>query len=747
MPEPPLLLADRVISISGEPRSMGRGSIVTETDVGSQTFYLHDNRMPGGILIESGQADLMLISWLGVDFENRGERVYRLLGCDLTYHGALPLKGDTVRYDIHVDGHARQGDVRLFFFHYDSITRGPHEPPRPQLSVRNGQAGFFTNEELADTGGVLWNAEDEAVTEFAGLRLDPPKAAPRPAYSREEVTAFSEGRVRDAFGPTHLRALTHTLTPRIAARKMLLIHEVESLDTAGGPWGRGYMRAALDLHEDDWFFKGHFKNDPCMPGTLMFDGCLQAMAFYLTACGFTLDKDAWRFEPVPEMTYKLRCRGQALPSSRKLVYEVFVAEVHDGPEPTLIADLLCTVDGVKAFHARRLGLRLAADVPVSRDLLIEAQMREAAAQAPGRAFDDVAILATAIGRPSDAFGPSYVPFDGPRRLSRLPSPPYKFFSRVRSLNSPAGDAKKGASVVAEYDVPPSDWYFEDGRGLMPWAVLLEAALQPCGWLALATGLPLKTPEGLYFRNLDGEAVVYRNLRPGPNRLITNVTLKDVSTSGGISLVSFDVVCQDDAGDVLKLSTSFGFFPNAALARQVGLATEPSEASMFERALEADTFDLASMRLSEPALPGGQLALLTRVRALWPGGGNARLGSALAEHDVDPSAWFFKAHFFQDPVQPGSLGIHMLIELLVVLALEREKKEGSTRTQAESVAPSAPTVWRYRGQVLPESKVVSVLVEVTAAQDTAAGRRYWGAGSLFVDGLKIYTAKDLSVDLS
>ena len=36
-----------------------------------------------------------------------------------------------------------------------------------------------------------------------------------------------------------------------------------------------------------------------MPGTLMFEGCLQAMAFYLAALGFTLDRDGWRFEPVP----------------------------------------------------------------------------------------------------------------------------------------------------------------------------------------------------------------------------------------------------------------------------------------------------------------------------------------------------------------------------------------------------------------------------------------------------------------
>ncbi|MBX7185779.1 MAG: acyltransferase domain-containing protein [Vicinamibacteria bacterium] len=747
MPEPPLLLADRVISIKGEPRSMGKGSIITETDVGSQSFYLHDNRMPGGILIESGQADLMVISWLGVDFENRGERVYRLLGCDLTYHGSLPLKGETVRYDIHVDGHANQGAVRLFFFHYDSWTSGPSGPSRPQLSVRNGQAGFFTYEELKNTGGILWNPTDEKPEAFAALRLDRPRTSPHSSYSREDVTAFSEGRIRDAFGHTHLRALTHTMTARIASGDMLLIDEVEVMDPTGGPWGRGYMRAVLDLHEDDWFFKGHFKNDPCMPGTLMFEGCLQAMAFYLTACGFTLDKDAWRFEPVPEMTYKLRCRGQALPSSRKLVYEIFVAELHDGPEPTLIADLLCTVDGVKAFHAQRLGVRLTPDIPLSRDLPIEAEMRALVAKHPGKAFDDVAILATAIGKPSDAFGPSYVPFDGARRLSRLPSPPYKFFSRVHSLNASSGDAKKGASVVAEYDVPASDWYFDDGRGVMPWAVLLEAALQPCGWLALATGLPLKTPEGLYFRNLDGEATVFRNLRPGPNRLITSVTLTDVSTSGGISLVSFAVSCRDDLGDVLKLTTSFGFFPAAALARQVGLPTEPADTLMFENAAKAEAFDLVSLRASETALPGGMLALLTRVKALWPEGGKAQLGSAVAEHDVDPSAWFFKAHFFQDPVQPGSLGIHMLVELLTVMALDREKRAGARWTKAESVAPNAHTVWRYRGQVLPESKVVSVIVEITAVQETPAGRRYLGAGSLFVDGLKIYTARDLSVDLA
>ena len=73
------------------------------------------------------------------------------------------------------------------------------------------------------------------------------------------------------------------------------IHRVDALDARGGPWKRGYLRATWEISPDDWFFDGHFKNDPCMPGTLMFEGCLQALAFYLAGMGFTARRDGWRF--------------------------------------------------------------------------------------------------------------------------------------------------------------------------------------------------------------------------------------------------------------------------------------------------------------------------------------------------------------------------------------------------------------------------------------------------------------------
>lgn len=66
----------------------------------------------------------------------------------------------------------------------------------------------------------------------------------------------------------------------------------------------------------------------------MFDGCLQAMSIYLAGLGFTIERDAWRFEPVPDNKIPMRCRGQVTPSSKHLIYEVFVSSVKAGPIPT-----------------------------------------------------------------------------------------------------------------------------------------------------------------------------------------------------------------------------------------------------------------------------------------------------------------------------------------------------------------------------------------------------------------------------
>ncbi|MFT4976256.1 MAG: 3-oxoacyl-(acyl-carrier-protein) synthase/3-hydroxymyristoyl, partial [Myxococcota bacterium] len=544
MPEPPLLLADRMTGLAAEPGSMKAGTIWTETDVTWDSWWLNRGRMPAGIMIESGQADLMLISYLGIDALNQGERAYRLLGCELTYHRSLPRPGETLCYDIHVDGHARQGPIRLFFFHYDCRIDG-----QPALTVRNGQAGFFSEQELAESAGILWTPESQEIREDA--RMDAPdQLTSRRSFSFEQVQAFAAGRPWDCFGEGFELAQTHTLTPRIQEGKMLFLRDIAAFEPAGGPWGRGYMRAEVDISPDDWFFEGHFKNDPCMPGTLMFEGCLQAMAFYLAGLGYTIQRDGWRFEPVTEVAYDLRCRGQVTPTSKKLTYEIFVEEVVSGPEPTLFADLLCTVDGLGAFHARGMGLRLVPDWPMTAmpELLAgHTEPRPVATDADGFPFDYASLMACAWGRPSEAFGKMYAPFDGTRKVARLPGPPYHFMSRVTHISQPINEMKTGIEVDLEYDVPqPGHWYFDDNAAkVMPFCVLLEAALQPCGWLASAVGSALRDSQDLLFRNLDGTGKLLVDILPGAGTLSTHVKLTNISRSAGMIIESFVVTCTID----------------------------------------------------------------------------------------------------------------------------------------------------------------------------------------------------------
>ena len=748
MPEPPLLLADRLLGIDAEPATNGTGTLWTETDVTADAWWLHQGRMPAGIMIESGQADLMLISWMGADFANKSDRVYRLLGCEVTYLGGLPEIGDTLRFDIHVDGHARQGDIRMFFFHYDCTIDGVE-----RMSMRNGQAGFFSDEELAASGGILWRPDNETVS---GPMESTPSQTSRTTLNRVDLEAMAAGQIWQTFGDGFERAASHTRTPCISGGGMLFPDEVTHLDFSGGPWGRGYLRAVEHITPEKWYFAGHFKNDPCMPGTLMFEGTMQTMAIYMTALGMTVDCDGWRFEPVPFETYKLRCRGQVTPQSRELVYEVFVREVHAGPEPTLFADLLCTVDGLPAFHCRRMGVKLSPGWPMdlgARELAGYVEPKPVA-EVDGFRFDYQAMLASAIAKPSMAFGPLFEKFDSHRKVARLPGPPYHFMSRVSELVGEIGVVKSGAEVVVEYDVPADAWYFaangaSNASETMPNAVLMEVALQPCGWLASYVGCPLGSEADLYFRNLDGNGIQHREITPSIGTLRTKVSLKNIAQAAGTIIVSFDGEISAADGLVYTFDTVFGYFRREALQNQVGLPVTEEQRRALELACEAPVVDLrtrpeeffgAGARLADP-----MLLMIDRVTGRWPTGGSHGLGQWRAVKDVDPAEWFFKAHFCQDPVQPGSLGIEMLLQLLQFAMLDLGLgREAGASARFEPVALHDAITWRYRGQIVPTNSQITAQVEITRVARDDDGILAVAEASLWVDGKRIYSATNLGM---
>ena len=354
-PAPPFLLCDRVTGIEGEAGSMATGTIWTETDVKDDSWYLCNGRMPGGIFFEASTGTTLLPLWLGFDFLNKGKRVLRFLGSERIFYGPLPCAGETLQYRYTIDRYIEQGERRLFFFHSECLVNG-----EIRMKVRNGQGGFFTREELKNSRGLLWDAEKANYTENPLLHI-PPDFCKKTHFTTEEVKSYFEGNGYECFKEGFEILKTHKRSPVSLVGKYYFIDEITEFNPYGGPKKRGYLCGRTTVDPDWWFFKVHFKNDPCMPGNLMAEGCIQMMSFYLSALGFTKNRDGWRFEPVPGEKCKALFRSQITPEAKEILYEIFIDDITEDLYPTVYAHTVVTVDGRKAFCCERASLRLIPD--------------------------------------------------------------------------------------------------------------------------------------------------------------------------------------------------------------------------------------------------------------------------------------------------------------------------------------------------------------------------------------------------
>ncbi len=742
LPDEPLMLVDRIVSVSGEPRSLKSGGVVTEHDVKAGAWYLDCNRIPTCIAVEAGQADLFLSGYLGIDLETKGLRVYRLLDAEVTFHRGLPTPGDVIRYDIKIDRFARHGDVWLFFFNYESMVNS-----QPLLSMRKGCAGFFTSEELAAGKGVVFKPE-ELAPKPGKLPADWAPLVPgfgREKYSDEQVLALRRGDLAACFGPA-FAGLPLREPVGLPTGKMALVDRVVELDPKGGRWGLGVIKGEADIRPDDWHLTCHFSDDNVMPGTLMYECCLHTLRILLMRQGWVGEKSKVWYEPVPGVTSGLHCRGQVIASTKKVHYRVEVKELGFDPAPFAIADALMYADDKPIVRITDMCVRMGGTDKAALTVLWNERGSFAAAPpappsrgAPVPLFDTDRILAFAVGKPSEAFGEPYRVFDSGRVIARLPGPPYQVLDRITRIEGcEAFKLAAGGVVDAEYNVPKDAWYFKsNGQPTMPFGVLLEIALQPCGWLAAYVGSALSSQTDLSFRNLGGAAIQHEEIGPDVGTLVTTVKMTKNVQSAGMLIQDYEMAVRCDGRLVYEGSTEFGFFSKGALSAQVGVRGAASYASS-----QAELARGLRPSLAQAGMPDKMLMMVDSVDCYVPDGGLRGLGFIRGTKRVDPSEWFFKAHFYQDPVCPGSLGLESFIQLMKVAA--RERWPGASG-RFESMALGQKHGWLYRGQVIPTNKLVTVEACVTAVDD--ARRLIKADGLLKVDGLVIYTMTDFTLRLA
>jgi len=367
-------------------------------------------------------------------------------------------------------------------------------------------------------------------------------------------------------------------------------------------------------------------------------------------------------------------------------------------------------------------------------------------------FSRKKILAFAVGDPSKAFGKAYQIFDKNRQIARLPGPPYFFMDRVIKTDHPAWHMEPGGWIEAEFDMPEDGWYFKAARSeTLPFSILLEIALQPCGWLAAYVGSALHSEERLYFRNLGGKVTLLSPVHKTMGTLTMRSRITGVSKAGGLIIQDFDLEVLHKGNMLYQGHTNFGFFTRASLSNQTGIKNSPFVLELTNKQINAaslerftDTAPLTpeDTSIDSPGeMPAKALRMIDSVDIFLPKGGKYKKGYLRAEKIVDPTEWFFKAHFHQDPVCPGSLGVESFLQAMQYFAFKTWKIDPE---KFQVTMPSHTHKWIYRGQITPAGKQIELQVHIKETNKETMTVK--ADGILLVDGLCIYQMEDFIIRL-
>ncbi|MFL7813469.1 MAG: PfaB family protein [Anaerolineales bacterium] len=349
------------------------------------------------------------------------------------------------------------------------------------------------------------------------------------------------------------------------------------------------------------------------------------------------------------------------------------------------------------------------------------------------------IQAFTIGDPKACFGDLFQGFHQ-QRIPRLPNGPLQFLDRVIQIDGHLGEVRPGSSLVSEFDTPADSW-FRDGKAeILPHVALMEIALQPCGFLSAYMGSILgREGQDLYFRNLDGEATLLN--RPfDPNQPITNqVELLSSSSLGDVIIQKYQFELSQEGQPFFKGSSSFGYFTPQMLKNQNGLDGNQDRQPWQEQNPDAGRW----MDLRRTSIPLNGTPVLPSVDHAWVAhqGGEHQKGYLLLNQSIPENSWFYSAHFHQDPVMPGSLGV----ETMAAAVRSAASQWGIPENLGWQMAGNTRLTWKYRGQITPNIRNITVDLHIKSIIKKGPGWEITVDGQLWKGSKRIYLVENLCLE--
>ena len=760
LPKKDYLLVSRVTkldaTIDHDVSKFKPATCTTEYDLPINGWSSQGGDIPWAIMVESGQCDLLLISYMGVDFICKGKRAYRLLDTTLTFFESAK-EGDVLRYDISINSFAKQGDILLFFFSYNCYVGD-----KLIIEMRNGCAGFFTEEELADGKGVIITEKELAkrakiqkrdIGEFNKGMCD------KTSFSEDDMQALCERKWEAVMGENY-----RGLVKSYAAKRILMIDRISHIIPSGGVHGLGVIIGEKILDPAHWYFPCHFRDDSVMAGSLVCEGCSQLLRLYAVYLGLHTDIDKFRFMPLKGQKQKVRCRGQISPHVGKLVYHLEVTDIgyRDGC-PYIKADVnIIDVDYDKGqtFDLDEMDLygkgnqekRIVVDFkdiciqvvpgdgtedpwekPVESTQVVQEKREQCFRpfKVTKSVFGHEELSEFARGDISKCLGKSFQCIDSIPSF-RMPNTELMLTSRITGITGKQFDFSSAnvakTSVVAEFDMPGNAWFYAEnphlGENSTPMFIIQEIALQPCGFLSqwIGSHLLCKTDGKvcpMLFRNLDATAKLEENVCLKNKTVVIEARLTKHNKMKHMIVQKYEFVCKVGGKTVYTGKTSFGWFTPESMAAYKGIDNGKLDLSyekdfQFFKQDQVQWYTKRSNRLQ--FFNDNDIYI------------NESRNEIRGRKTVDLKSWFFSCHFWRDPVMPGSLGVESMYELLEIYCMN-ERKDKTLRFEHNV----GEVEWKYRGQLTGKSKHMDTQVIVREfTENTIVADAY-----LYVDHMRVY----------
>ena len=138
---------------------------------------------------------------------------------------------------------------------------------------------------------------------------------------------------------------------RLPMPPMLMMDRILHISDKGGKYGKGEIKAELDIKKSLWFFDCHFKGDPVMPGCLGLDGFWQLIGFFLTWLG---GDGRGRALGVKDLKFK----GQVRPYHEKIIYKIDIKKFITRPTYMAWCDAVLEVKDKAIYFAKDLQVGL-----------------------------------------------------------------------------------------------------------------------------------------------------------------------------------------------------------------------------------------------------------------------------------------------------------------------------------------------------------------------------------------------------